>query len=224
MESKSGVSTSTQAQVDICQAQVDCNVQENRRLYEQQMISMQTNQSTQDNEDNEEEEEEDDNGNKDERMGQPLKICLSYGTQANLQVDDYVNFVFEVTSPSSTEKSTQVVIPPERKRKNTVNVVTQTYSNEASVPFAMFSDKQFTAFCGVSRQLADFLLLRAGTGVKDGRVITRKDKLCLLLAKFKLNVSFAVLGGFFGISESLAKRVFHDTLDAVYEGVKDCLV
>ncbi len=162
---------------------------------------------------------------KDKEKPQQLKMLLDYGTQVNLPLL-HNKFVFDVTSISATEKSTQVRSEKKVGKPKTAqaNQVTQTYDNPNSLVFSYFSDRQFSSFFGVKREIANLLMMRAGSAMKDGKLLRREEKIYLMLAKLKLHVSFGVIAGFFGISESLAKAVFRDTLQIVYDNVKECLV
>ncbi len=50
-----------------------------------------------------------------------------------------------------------------------------------------------------------------------------KDQLTLMLIKLKLNVSYAILGGFFNVKPATASKHFGTTLNACYETFKPYL-
>ncbi len=153
---------------------------------------------------------------------------MSYGIQASLP---YIPLkrtcvtldAFSCDFVTSTEKATLVAshpsTAPTKVGKFMRRKAVQT-SQGRCLPFATFSDNQFKSFSGVNHQFLQFLLNRVGSRIQEGRKICHKNKLLLMLVKLKLDVSFPVLGGFFGISESAAAKTFYDVLNITYDVVK----
>ncbi len=158
------------------------------------------------------------------RSVSPVRIFFHASTQTRM---DWEQNLFRLHSLycdhiSACEKSTQVTTEiKERKEKGTTTIFPK------SIPLSLsttFSSSQFKVFCGVRPELAQFLSFRVGATLKDGKLIRREEKITLLLVKFKLHLPFAAVGGFFGLSERTARRVFYESLDAVYKEVKDFIV
>ncbi len=162
-----------------------------------------------------------------------LKILLEYGTQTkcerniNLCFSSWPvrnSFSFYMTVESPTEKSTQITSETAEKCCKKKEKATQVYSAKNSLPMYQFDDRQFRAFCGVGKQIAQFLSLLMGPSLTDGRLMSRDLKITLLLTKLKLNCSFSALSGFYGISDSLARKIFFGTLDILFCSVKNFII
>ncbi len=61
----------------------------------------------------------------------------------------------------------------------------------------IMTDQQFVAFCGIQKNLFNFLLELAGTKIKDSSNIGQEGKLGLFLDKLKMNLTFSALSGMF---------------------------
>jgi len=143
-------------------------------------------------------------------------------------------FSFDCDFISGTEKGTNVTSVSTTSVKTQTNLINSTTSSTNTdiselfsipvIPFLKFGDKQFKSFCGVSREFFDFLLFLTSENLSESRNISKETKILLLLVKFKLNVSFAVLSSFFGLCEKTTRKLFYVVLDAVFNSVKDFVI
>ena len=160
-------------------------------------------------------------------------LRMDYGIQVDLpDVEKTNQFSFECDMISSTEKSTGVnsisvkSVKVQKVLKSVMSTQTNTEQNNdtAMVPLLQFNDRQFKSFCGVSKQFFQFLLFKTAPLLKDSPHISKETKVLLLLVKLKMNVTFTVLGSFFGISHQTASRLFYLLLEIVFKAVKDYVV
>ncbi len=78
--------------------------------------------------------------------------------------------------------------------------------------FDAMTDRKFTAFTGIQKNMFRFILDLAEDKICDSRNIRRDEKLGLFLAGIKLNASYAALGGMFEIGEHAASKHFEQVL------------
>ena len=86
--------------------------------------------------------------------------------------------------------------------------------------FSQLEDHHFKSIMGVDRRLFDLLLHRLDGKLKSGRKLEKHQKLELFFTLLKLNISFVNLGALFNVCDSVARRVFYEVLELVYEEVK----
>ena len=168
------------------------------------------------------------------KVSQPdIVLRMDYGVQVDMPVVENTDqFSFECDMMSSTEKSTSVtsITPKNVKVQTEIKTVMSTHTNteivneSAMIPLLQFNDRQFKSFCGVSKQFYQFLFFKIAPHLKESSIISKETKILLLLVKFKMNVTFTVLGSFFGISHQTASRLFYLLLDIVFQAVKDYVV
>ncbi len=124
---------------------------------------------------------------------------------------------FSLEWVSSTDKAAQVTsIIKKKELKMQYSRSTQTpVLDSCCLPLFKFADRQFKAFCGTSKNVAQLLSLLIGSQIQDGHALSRESKITLMLVKLKLNCSFTALSGFYGISDSLARKVFFPSFRGV---------
>ena len=157
---------------------------------------------------------------------------LDYGVQTTVPL-----YALELTtlsygymdSVSSTEKATQISLPPlpseKKKKKKTKKFRSaSTQTSNAVLPFSSFNDRQMIAFCGVDNKVIKFLLLLMGDALKSSRKMSRESKLLLVLIRLKLNLPFAALGAFLHISGNGASICFNETLPFLFSVAKDGII
>ena len=82
------------------------------------------------------------------------------------------------------------------------------------------NSEDLKSVCGVSESFFLVLSDMLGLSVKDGRLMSKTEKLILFLMKLKHNLSFQFMSVLFQISRQTVSDIFNQVLDAIYETVK----
>ncbi len=120
----------------------------------------------------------------------------------------------------STKTSSEIAVA-------TNSVVTQEFSHgvQKNLGFGSFNletmtERKFTAFTGIQKNLFRYILDLAEDEIFDSKNIRRDEKLALFLAAIKLNASYAALGGMFEIGEHAASNHFEQMLGVMVKIAK----
>ncbi|XP_040572040.1 uncharacterized protein [Lepeophtheirus salmonis] len=154
---------------------------------------------------------------------QSLVLFVDKGAQTIGDTTVVCSFEFESTRHSHNEVSCSAQIPKcyrpiEMKTKETIE------SQDAHLPFFQFNDRQFSAFTGINKHIFQFILHRLSTSVKSSKILSRENKILLTFVKIKSNASFITIAAQFDVSESFSRSVFSDTIQSLYECLKDLVI
>ena len=86
--------------------------------------------------------------------------------------------------------------------------------------FDFQTDEELKSFCGISLGFLCLISDMIGSLVKDGRKVSKRDKLLLFFMKLKFNLPFLCLAILFDIDRRTVSDIFTNVLDSMYEVVK----
>ena len=126
--------------------------------------------------------------------------------------DDGIGVQVFIPLYKDAQTQTGVGIPSENVATNT----DATGDPSTVLGITGFDDTMFKSFTGVTKSFFEFVVHMIGKNLQPSRKVTSSQKILLFLLKIKLSLTYMVLVGIFGVSNSSPSRFFEEVCDKFY--------